>query len=556
MHTLSKKEFLVLGGAAILLIPALLINLDVVPLYAEEPRRAVVAMEMLFRHNWLVPTIHGDYYHLKPPFFNWILASLYTITGSYSECISPLTTVSSLLLLGLVIYFSGKRYVSKSFGALTALLFMVSAGNLFFNSLLAEIDMFYSLVTYSGLICMFHFQGRRQYYRLFLSIYFFGAIGVLTKGAPSLLYTGLSILVFFIANREFKKLFSLPHITGILLFLVIVGTYFFAYSKWGDTLFYFQNLSNESGKRFFGYSIWDYLGQILIYPFDTLKDLLPASLLLIFAVRKSFLTVVRTNPLVKFAFLMLVVHFPIYWLPPDSKQRYIISLYPFIIQVLAYFYLTFQEKEPGKSRALNLILITATGIFALINLIPLFIQKLNFIPGLTWISVLLFLTLAVIFAFQVRFKGSAFVSVILALVIMRVSFDLLILPVRAQEGKSYENKKAAEELLKIVGDNPVGVFRSSYFPMQCTYYMERQRQEILPIYRQVVPESYHVVQQILLKDYSIRRDIFMMMENPFHPVSDPFKGDDDDRFSGYHYRIIHEFDLQKRKYLLVIPITR
>ena len=555
LHSFSKKEYLVLGGAVLLLLPALILNLQLVPLYGEEPRRAVVAMEMLFRHNWIVPTVNGEIYQLKPPFFNWILASLYNMTGANSEFITRLPSVISLLLLGLIIYYIGKAHVSKTFGALSSILFMVAAGNLFFNSLLAEIDLFYSLVTYTGLVCLFHFHSRRKYYLLFLSVYLLGAIGVLTKGAPSLVYTGLSILVFFLVKREFLKLFSLPHLTGIILFLVTVGSYFYAYHQQGDVVQFLRNLTFESGKRFSGDTIWDYLIQLAWFPVDTLLNLLPASLLIIFAVRKSFMAVIRSNPLVKFSLLMILVHFPVYWLPPDSRQRYIIMLYPFMIQVLVFFYLNFLKAEPKKNNVLNNILSAAIGIMTLGVLIPLFQDNMKFISGLPWICGISSLGLAGLLVITLKNRNLALITMIFALLVTRIYFDLVVMPVRATEGKSYANKTRAMDLLKIVKDDPVCVFRTTYFPMQCTYYMEKERQEIIPVCQHVRPGAYHIVQIGLLEHYKYCREIGEMTDNPMKPVSDPFSVDNEDIFSGYDFKIIHEFYLQKKKYLLLIPVN-
>jgi len=556
LQAFSKREYGLLVLAGILLLPALLLNLGLVPLYAEEPRRAVVAMEMIFRHNWLIPTIHGEYYHLKPPFFNWILGFFYTLAGSNSEFITRLPTVISLVIFSLVIFLIGKKYVSREFGLLTSLLFAVAGGNLFFNSLLAEIDMFYSLVTYSGMICLFHFHQRGQYYKLFLSVYFLGAIGVLTKGVPSLLFTGLSILVYFTVNREFKKLFRLPHFAGISFFLLLVGGYFFAYQMHGDTLFYFKNLTNESSKRFTGYNLMDYFFQMLKFPLETLQNLFPGSLLLIFIFRKSFYRTIKSNPLVKFAFLMVILHFPIYWLPPGSRQRYVIMLYPFLLQIMAYFYVTFKNREPGRNRFVNLVLIVLTGIFMAGSLVLPFIEKLDFIRHLTWISVLTFILLAAIFIFQLKYRATALAAFILAMVTLKITFSQLILPVRTMEGNAYANKKAAFELLALTEGIPAGIFHGTYFPMQCTYYIERERQEILPIYHDVIPGNYHIVQKILLTKYSLRRDIGDLMQNPFKPFSDPYSRDDEDIFNGVDYQVIHTFELQKRKYLLVNPVRQ
>ena len=55
-------------------LPAFFINLGLLPLFADEPTRANVALEMILSGNYSVPTIGGEYYYNKPPFYNWILA--------------------------------------------------------------------------------------------------------------------------------------------------------------------------------------------------------------------------------------------------------------------------------------------------------------------------------------------------------------------------------------------------------------------------------------------------------------------------------------------------
>lgn len=500
MHSFSKKELLFLAGAVVLLLPALLLNLGLVPLYAEEPRRAVVAMEMMFRQNWLVPSVNGELYFLKPPFFNWILAGLYSLAGANTEFITRVPTVISLLLLGWVIFVSGRRYVSLTFGALAAVLFMTAAGNLFFNSLLAEIDLFYSLVTFSSLVCLFHFHREKKYYLLFISVYFLGAIGVLTKGAPSLAYTGLSLLVWLSLNREFRKFFSPAHFAGLGTFLLIVGGYFYLYNSQGDVTLFAKSLTVESGKRFSGDSIWDYFRQLAWFPADTLLNLLPASLLVLFAARKSFFRDARENPLIYFSLVMLILHFPVYWLPPGGRQRYIIMLYPFMLNILVYFFLKYNGVGKWKIKP-------------------------------SWVILAVFL-----------------------LVVARLVFNFTVMPVRATEGKTPDNRNKALMLADLTKKGEVCICRNTYFPMQCTYYLERERNGIVPRYHEVMPGYYHVVQKILLTEYQVRRDIGVLMENPLKPVADPFSGDDEALFSGFKYSIVKEFDLQKRKYLLVLPL--
>ena len=51
----------------------------------EEPRRALIALEMLYSGDYLTPTIMGELYFAKPPLFNWIIIVSAKLFGSFSE---------------------------------------------------------------------------------------------------------------------------------------------------------------------------------------------------------------------------------------------------------------------------------------------------------------------------------------------------------------------------------------------------------------------------------------------------------------------------------------
>lgn len=553
MYAFGKKELWALAGLTFLLILALLHNLGIVPLYAEEPRRATVALEMLLRGNWIVPTINGEIYQLKPPVFNWIIASIYQITDNPSEFHTRLTTVFSLLILGVIIFWAGRKYVSTSFGALSAFLFATASGNLFFNSLLAEIDMFYSMITYAGLISLFHFYQRKKFFALFLIVYFLGAVGTLTKGLPSLLFTGLSILVFFSVNRDFRKLFTIAHYTGILLYLLIVGGYFVAYSRYGgDAVSYLLNLSVESGKRFSGDTFWDYLQHMVLYPLDTLMNLLPASILLIFAFRRSFLADIRLNPLMKFALLMLVVHFPVYWLPPGGRQRYIIMLYPFIVQIITYFYLIYFTSEKRTFRILSITIGVTILLLAIGSLVPFFLNQLE-IPNLFLICLSAFLLLGLIGFYQLKRPKHTIISLIFALIVLRFLFGFIVLPVRATEGKAPENRDAALKIAGMTEGQQVNILHPTYFPMQSVLYFEKERKEILHISKKVKPGQFYILSKSILHDYSFYRETNTLTLNPLKPKSDPYSRDNIKPLSLYPFKTMLEFRLQKKNYLLILP---
>jgi len=83
----------------VLLLPALFINLGMLPLIADEATRGLVAFEMGQSGNLIIPTINGEYYFNKPPLYNWILLGFFDLFDQYSEFILRLPSVISLLIL-------------------------------------------------------------------------------------------------------------------------------------------------------------------------------------------------------------------------------------------------------------------------------------------------------------------------------------------------------------------------------------------------------------------------------------------------------------------------
>jgi hypothetical protein len=282
-------------------------------------------------------------------------------------------------------------------------------------------------------------------------------------------------------------------------------------------------------------------------------NLLPVSVLVIFSFRRSFLQVIRGNSLMKFAFLMLIVHFPVYWLPPGGRQRYIIMLYPFIVQILAYFYLGYFSEDVRKTRVFSIIVTSALGLAAIACLVPLLVDRMYFIPYLLHVCLLCFTVMTAIFILNLKKPRYSIITLLYAMVILRIFFALTILPVRATEGAAPANRQAALDIVRITEGKPVCILRPTYFPMQSVFYFEKERMEILPLCSEAVPGKYHIVQEIILLDYKFCREFNSLESNPRHPFSDPYSRDDQITLEGYHYETSLAFKLQKRNYLLLVP---
>ncbi|MEL7118138.1 MAG: glycosyltransferase family 39 protein, partial [Bacteroidota bacterium] len=240
-------QLLWIAGA--LAVIGLFLFAGVQPLFLEEPRRSIVAMELLRNANWWVPTQLGQLYYKKPPFFNWLLILSAKLFGDFYPFAMRVPTILSTIGIGVLTVFMGKKYVNTRFGWEAALLTVTSGGIFFYFSTLAEIDLFYSFITLSLFYSIYHFDQINKKYLLFLVVYLLTTIGFLTKGMPSLVFTALSLLTYFIMNKRFKELFFLPHILGILLFFSLSGGYYWIYSQYADPIPYLSMLLGESSDR-------------------------------------------------------------------------------------------------------------------------------------------------------------------------------------------------------------------------------------------------------------------------------------------------------------------
>ena len=146
----NRNERWMLAGMLVLLLCALFVNLGIYPLYLEEPRRGLIALEMMFQDNLWVPTQTGDLYYRKPPFYNWLIILSYQIFGGYSEFATRLVSVLSALVTGVVIYRFFKFRLGKRLAVYAALSYVTCVDILFYFSM---IDRFILCFSYFFSFC-------------------------------------------------------------------------------------------------------------------------------------------------------------------------------------------------------------------------------------------------------------------------------------------------------------------------------------------------------------------------------------------------------------------
>ena len=454
--TLSKADWRLVALIVALLGIALVSHLHILPLRAEEPRRALVALEMELSGNYISPTINGVFYYNKPPVYNWLLILFYKITGSYNEWVVRLPGVISLLLIGLLHFFISRKHIDEQTALLSALFFVTSADILFYFSLIGEIDLFYTLLVYLQIIAIFHFYRSGQYGRMFVFSYFMAALGLLTKGLPSLLFQAFTGLALLLSEKRWRLLFSPWHLLGIAVFLLVTGGYFYQYSQYNEVGLLLAKLLSESTERtVMEKGVFEQIQHVFLFPLMLLKILLPYIILLPFLFHKGMREAVKSQPLLRFTVVFITSNIWVYWLSPGTKDRYLYMFLPFFCTLLAYAWVHFQSAMPVFRKAVVIIIGLILGILTVASLASGFLPQTQVVPNIYFYAFIFTLLFACLFYVWVKKRYSPILLLVLAIVLLRMEFNSVIIPIQLPDFRENAVLPDLEKILEITQKQPV-----------------------------------------------------------------------------------------------------
>ena len=429
---LPRSRFIWVGFIVILCI-ALLSNLGLLSLQFEEPRRALVALEMTISGNYFNPKINGFDYYNKAPFYNWLLIIFFKIFGSSDEWVVRLPTVFSFLAIAFINYKIIREKVNKEIAIHSSLIFLTASNLLYYFSFQGEIDMFYSLIVFIQIICLLHYFQKEDYLKLFVISYILTGIGVITKGIPSLAFQAITILAIFIYHKRFKALFSIWNFVGIFLMCAIIGGYFYIYSLQNDPLPMITRLITESSKRTALEESWyKSMAQLYKFPLLVFTMFLPWSLLLFSTKIKSAWKTAFSNDWIRLSVIFVASNVIIYWLSPGAKDRYLYMFIPFISVIVVYLY-SIKSYTLFSWVILVFEIIGLAGSFA----IP-FLSKSLTMTHNVMVAVYLFIISATSLYFYFKHSGYRLFQFVCFLLFVRIAFNFLVMPTRQAEKPSFE----------------------------------------------------------------------------------------------------------------------
>lgn len=485
----GKADYFLILFSFLLIIPAYFINLGMMPFILDESTRAIVALEMMHSDNYVVPTINGEFYYNKPPLFNWILIGFIKITGSTSEWVFRLPVLISLFLFALTIYSTQKRELGRKIAFLSAIALLTCGRILIYDSLKGLIDISFSWLIYLMFWFIWRYSKEQKWDRMYLSVWLITLVAFMLKGLPALVFLGISLLSFALLEKSFRKLFMPSNFLGALIFILGVGAYFYLYHRQNSMENYFQALFSESTKRTFlenpGIRT---LKHIVSFPFEYIYHFLPWTVFVLSLFSRTRIRMALQNRFTRFLAVMFLSNIFIYWVSPAIYARYLFMFVP-LLSGITFFAWSSADKSLWTERyILNpLLYLMVPAIFILIAISPFLGDPA--IYDYFWLKYFTLVLLGGIpVFFLLRYRLSPVIPLLAALLVMRIAFNLFVLPDRLKEGRDEYRKRGAMvagELSRgsevfLLGDTRIKHISTFYFMTSSGMPLKRWKQEPVP----------------------------------------------------------------------------
>jgi 4-amino-4-deoxy-L-arabinose transferase-like glycosyltransferase len=470
--------------ALLLALPAFLINLGLMPFIEDESIRAIIALEMRLRDNYIVPLYNDTLYNAKPPLWNWILNLSYSIFGFINEWSSRFPTVLSTFFMSYLVYKCALPYFNQKRYALFAGFFFLTCGRiLFWDSFLGLIDITYSMVVFLIFILTYKLGSSKNTSRLYLSIYALATVAFFFKGLPIFVFLGATFLAFLIVHGRWRTLVHPAHFVGLFGFLSILGFYYYLYGLYSDdTLGNLSGLAQQSTMRTpLAFEIEEVLLHLITYPFEFIYHYLPWTLFVVLLFRKGAIQMIRKHSFFYYSSICFLLNILVYWISPQVYARYVLMLVPLFYYVLLFAY---QEEEASSEDSWRLKTLRYAMI-VLISAIPVFMffsfntdRVLNLDGGQAFLAIFLLLVLFLVYLYY-KNKGSRPMILVVILLCLRIGFDLIVLPTRTLNDYGTFAKYYAIELAKKYPSEDIALYKDSKVDFTGSFYFVNTRQKRL-----------------------------------------------------------------------------
>jgi hypothetical protein len=301
----------------------------------DEPRYAQVAKEMVERGDWILMHVNGNTYEDKPPLFFWLIALSYFLWQDFTSFSVRFPSAFLSTLTVLLTFFLGKKLNGSRAGFLSALI-LATSFEFAYLSTRANIDATLTFITTASILLFLQWyqhskaEGSNDKNKGRLSIYgFYIGMGLATlvKGPVGFILPLLVSLVYLLILKDWKAMKRMRLLTGMILFIAIVLSWYLPAVLKGGQDFLNQTLFHQTIERFAKGT--SHVRPVYYYLSNFPVDFLPWFLFLPGAVVYGFSK--RREGISKdFLFLLLwfIVIFLFFSFSKGKRAVYLLPLYP------------------------------------------------------------------------------------------------------------------------------------------------------------------------------------------------------------------------------------
>jgi len=215
----------------------------------DEGRYAEIPREMLESGDFITPRLNYVKYFEKPPLFYWCTAGAMALFGQHEWAVRIVPAVAGFLTVLLVMAF-GNRFFGMRVGVMAGWAYLTSVIPLILARLPIIDGLFGLLLTATWGAWWGGYRaspgaGKRRWYT---AAWAFMGLAVMTKGVAAIALTGLIVVSFIAARRDWRSLGSMAWAPGLLIFAVIVLPWHLAAGFRNPEFFHFYFVVQHFGR--------------------------------------------------------------------------------------------------------------------------------------------------------------------------------------------------------------------------------------------------------------------------------------------------------------------
>ncbi len=220
----------------------------------DETRYVSMSRDMFHTKDFLTLYLNGDFFFEKPPLYFWLESISFGAFHKVSEFTARFPIALSATSLCFLMYFVGKKVISRRYGIISSLILATSLEFLVMSKI-AILDMLLatciSFSLYFGLMTYFCDEKNKKFF--WWGFYIFSAFAVLAKGIPGFVIPFGAMFFAGIFSKKLGEYFRPQYfLTGLVLFMAIALPWHLIMLDMHNPLFFNEYVMKHHLSRFIG----------------------------------------------------------------------------------------------------------------------------------------------------------------------------------------------------------------------------------------------------------------------------------------------------------------